>query len=102
MPVPVKNGASNLAPCPAKPASSRAVVILRQSSPKPHMRNRFASSPLRLSVAADRDAIVALGFNRRDVAGIEIALDQLERALGRRPVASSAAGLDADELTRLQ
>src|SRR5262249_43189426 len=36
----------------------------------------------RLAVSSDRDAIVLLRRNRRDVAGVEIALDEGERALG--------------------
>src|SRR5262249_26274293 len=50
----------------------------------------------------DRDAIVLLRRNRRDVAGIEIALDERERPLGRRPVATATTGLDTDEIAGLQ
>src|SRR5690349_2614725 len=56
----------------------------------------------RLAVCSDRDAVVLLRRNLRDVAGIEIALDQLQRPLGRRAITATAPGLDADEVAGLQ
>src|SRR5262245_52501443 len=56
----------------------------------------------RLSVSVDRNSIVLLGRNRRDVASVEIALDERERSLGRRPVAAATASLDTDEVAGLQ
>ena len=56
----------------------------------------------RPSVGADLDAVVALCRRGRDIAGVEIALDQVERALGRRAIAAAAAGLDADEVAGLE
>src|SRR5262245_6715563 len=42
----------------------------------------------RLAVRSDRNVIVLHGSNRRDVAGVEVALDERERALGRRAIAA--------------
>src|SRR5262249_15303972 len=56
----------------------------------------------RLSVSVDRNSIVLLGRNRRDVASVEMALDERERSLGRRPVAAATTGLDTDEVAGLQ
>src|SRR5262249_49794189 len=50
--------------------------------------------PPRFAVRSDRHAIVALRCCRRDVTAFEVALDQIERAFQRRPVAATAAGLD--------
>src|SRR5262249_20673328 len=62
-------------------------------------RRRLSS---RLAVSSDCDVIVLLCRNRRDVARIEIALDECERPLGWLAIAAATAGLDADEVARLQ
>src|SRR5580700_4969778 len=53
---------------------------------------------MRLSVAPDLDSIVAFRRRDRDVAGIEVALDEPELPPRRRAVAAAAAGLDADQV----
>src|SRR5207244_3181260 len=52
------------------------------------------------AIGSDAHIIVAPGRLRRNIAGVEIALDQVERALGRRPVAAATSGLDTNEIAR--
>src|SRR5262245_19144928 len=64
-------------------------------------RSHLGLSP-RFAVRSDRHAIVALRCRRRDVTAFEVALDQIERAFPRRPVTTTAAGLDRHPVARLQ
>src|ERR1700694_67323 len=59
---------------------------------------QLASSSLRLPAVADLDAVVALGLGHGDVAGVEVALNEIERTFGRWPVTAATAGLDADQV----
>src|SRR5437667_2478921 len=52
----------------------------------------------RLAAGVDRHAIVAHRRLRRNIAGVEVALDEVERPPTRLPVAAPAAGLDYDEV----
>src|SRR5258708_23767576 len=55
-------------------------------------------SPRHRAIGPDAHIIVAHRCFRRNKAGTEITLDQLQRALGGRPVAAATTGLDADEI----
>src|SRR5258708_6365795 len=57
---------------------------------------------MRLAVAPDLDAVIVLGGCRRDVTRPDIPLDQLQRSPCGRSVAATAAGLDANQVARLE
>src|SRR5262249_7977087 len=83
--------------------SSRVIVvrdILVQSRAAGLAHDRRLSP--RLAIGLDRDPIVHHGRGGGDITRVEITLDQLDRALARRPMAAATAGLDADQVTRLQ
>src|SRR5690348_2332225 len=67
---------------------SRTLAIVTSAFP----RHRAAGSNAYIIVAHRR--------LRRNIAGVEITLDQLQRAFGRRSIATAATRLHADEITR--
>src|ERR1051326_1583216 len=59
-------------------------------------------SSARVAVGVDRDAVIAFRGRARNVAGVEIALNEIQRALVRRTITAAAAGLDADDVAGLE
>src|SRR5579862_1124386 len=56
----------------------------------------------RTTVDTDNNLIVALGCFRRDIAPIEIALNELDSPFLGRPVAAAATGLEHDQIARIE
>src|SRR5258708_39443851 len=52
----------------------------------------------RLTVAPDLDPVIARGGRRRHIAGVDVALNELQPPPGRRTVAAAAAGFHADQV----
>src|SRR5215510_7724915 len=102
------SGRTRVNPSSAGERESRRAAFQRCAQQRTQRGTRqgqifFASpSPGHRAIGPDVHIIVARRRVRRNIAGIEIALDQLQRTLVGRAIAAPATGLDADEVSRRQ